>query len=168
MAGMLEQLTTILESELKNYKNLLELSTTKTEAIIKDDIDKIKAITEKENSLIGKNQLLERKRGFLMDDIAIVLNKQKDYLTLTNLIDLLKSQPEEQAKLKYLSEEFKQIINKLKAVNDQNGILINQALEFIDFNINVVQSMQSLPPVSYDYGGKQYQTEGRNFFDAKQ
>ncbi len=167
MAGMLEQLTTILESELKNYKTLLELSTTKKEAIIKDDIDKIKSITDQENLLIGKNQMLEKKRTFLMDDIALVLNKDKEYLTLTNLIKLLETQPQEQSKLKYLSEEFKKTIDRLREANNQNSVLINQALEFIDFNINVVQSMQSLPPVSYNYGGK-YQTEGRNFFDAKQ
>lgn len=168
MAGMLDQLITVLEAELLNYEQLLQLSITKTEAIVNDNIKVIKDITNQENLLLGKNQTLEKKRQTLISDIAIVLNRDKNTLTLTNLIDILANSPKEQSKLKFIRDKLEDIINKLKSSNNQNGELINQALEFINFNINAVQSMQSLPPVSYDYDGKQHQTEGRNFFDAKQ
>lgn len=168
MAGMLDQLITVLEAELSNYEQLLQLSTTKTEAIVNDNINIVKDITNKENLLVGKNQTLEKKRQTLISDIATVLNRDKDTLTLTNLITILSNNPKEQSRLKVIRDRLENIINKLKSSNNQNGELINQALEFINFNINAVQSMQSLPPVSYNYDGKQHQTEGRNFFDAKQ
>lgn len=168
MAGMLNQLMDILEAELENYRKLLELSAEKTDVIIKDDIDRLKYITDRENSIIGNNQSLEKKREAVMDDMAIVLNRDRGSITIISLIEMLDGQQNEKSQLKQINDELKDSLVKLKQLNDHNGVLIRQAIEFIDFNINAVQSIQSLPPVSYQHGGKQVNPEGRNFFDAKQ
>lgn len=168
MAGLIQNLINVLENELNIYNELLKLSLEKTPVIVKGDVQKLKVITSKENELIGINKHIERDRIEIMDDIAMVLNKDKDTLTLTALIKLLDTQEEEQYKLKTISAELKKTVNNLKTVNDQNGMLINQALEYVDYNINAVQSLQSLPPVSYQNDGIEKQFEGRNFFDRKQ
>lgn len=168
MAGIIHQLIDILEAELQNYTKLLELSDKKTAVIVKNDVDKLKSITAEENSIVDNNRELEKKRETVMDNISKVLNKDKSTLSLSVLAELLKNQAGEQSKLRDLNTSFKQTLNNLKIVNEKNGVLISQALEYVDYNINTIQSLHSLPPVSYQYGGKEKSFEGRNFFDAKQ
>lgn len=168
MAGMVQQLTEVLEAELNNYNKLLQISLEKTSIIIKGNIDELKLLVAQENEIVGKNQHLEKNRISIMNDISIVLNKEKDTLTLNNLIELLNSQEEEQTKLKYISTMLSKTLNDLKIANKQNGELINQSIEYLDFNMNMIRSSQSLPPLSYQNDGIEKQPEGRNFFDRKQ
>lgn len=168
MAGMIQQLTEVLENELDNYNKLLEIALKKTPIIIKGNIDELKLLVAQENEIVGNNQHIEKNRISIMNDISMVLNKEKDNLTLNNLIGLLNSQEEEQAKLKYISTMLSKTLNDLKIANKQNGELINQSLEYLDFNMNMIRSSQSLPPLSYQNDGIEKQSEGRNFFDRKQ
>jgi flagellar biosynthesis/type III secretory pathway chaperone len=165
---MVDQLVDILKAQQNNYEQLLELSIQKTSVIVKGDVEALKAITSKENSFVGNNQHLERDRMKLMRDISTVLNKESETLTLTNLIELLSGQKQDQQKLKQISNNLSQVLKEIKIINDKNGMLINQALEYVDFNMNVLQSAKSLPPVAYKSGGAQMQAEGTNFFDKKQ
>lgn len=168
MAGMIEQLTEVLESELNNYNKLLDIALLKTTIIIKGNVNELKSLVDQENEIVGNNQHLEKNRISIMNDISMVLNKDKDTLTLTNLIGLLASQEQDQAKLEGISTMLTKTLNNLKLANTQNGELISQSLEYLDFNMNVVRSSQSLPPLSYQNDGIEKQSEGRNFFDRKQ
>jgi flagellar biosynthesis/type III secretory pathway chaperone len=168
LAGMVDQLIDILKAQWDNYEQLLELSIQKTSVIVKGDVDALKAITSQENSFVGNNQHLERDRIKLMKDIATVLGKDSQTLTLNTLIELLSGQKKDQERLEQIQNELKQVLKQIKTINDKNGMLINQALEYVDFNMNVLQSVKALPPVSYKNGGAQTQIQGTNFFDKKQ
>ncbi len=170
MAGMTHQLMEILEAEIDNYNKLLEFSIQKTPIIIKGDVKELREITKKENQIIFENQKLEKERITLMSDIAMVLNKDEKTLTLSELINILSNQNnqnEECKNLKDIRDRLKEVLNTLKNNNDKNGVLLNEALNYVDFNINVVQSAKALPPLLYQYGGVEKQSEGRNFFDRK-
>lgn len=168
MAGMIHQLIELLEIELNNYSKLLEFSKQKVDIIVKNDVNTLKTITRQEDEITSHNLGLEKKREELISDIAMVLNKDKSTLTLEALAEILSNQEAEQLKLRELNDKFKVTLKELKNFNEQNGILIKQSLDYIDFNINVMQSLQSLPSISYQYSGKEMASEGRNFFDAKQ
>lgn len=165
---MVDKLIDILQAQRSNYEQLLELSMQKTAVIVKGDVETLKAITSEENSYVGNNQHLERDRIKLMKDIATVLGKEQETLTLNMLIELLNGQKQDQQRLKQMSDNLKQILKEIKIINDKNGMLINQALEYVDFNMNVLQSSKSVPHVSYHSGGIQTPLGETNFFDKKQ
>lgn len=164
---MIQELIKILESEYDNYGQLCTLAEEKREVVIKGDIEKLKNITNSENELVGRNQKLEKERISLMNDIADVLNYSSEEITLTKLIELLNNQQKDREALKDIQARFKDKLNTLKSLNEKNGILIKQALSYVDYNMNVMQSYRTLPSISYQSGGEVRMSEGRNFFDTK-
>ena len=89
MAGLMDELICILEQERSEYLDLVEMSKEKTPIIIKGDITKLQEITEKEQIVTSKIQNLEKKRLEVIADIAIVLNKDKNELTISGLVESL-------------------------------------------------------------------------------
>ena len=164
---MIQELIKILESEYDNYEQLCILAEKKKDVVIKGDVETLKVITASENELVGKNQKLEKERTSIMEDIANVLNRNKDELTLTKLIELIDSQEEDAENLKDIQKRFRDKLNTLKNLNEKNGILIQQALSYVEYNVNVMQSYKTLPSISYQAGGEVRMSEGRNFFDTK-
>lgn len=164
---MVQELIKILESEYHNYEQLCVLAEEKKDVVIKGDIETLKNITASENELVGRNQKLEKSRTAIMEDIANVLGQDKESLTLTKLIELLNSQEKDRESLKDIQTRFRDKLDTLRKLNEKNGILIQQALSYVEYNVNVMQSYRALPSISYESSGGVRVSEGRNFFDTK-
>ena len=95
MASLIDTLIDTLEKENKEYESLLELGLEKTGIIIRNDVDELSRMVEKEQLVVERIIALEKKRTEASNDIADVLNKDVKTLTLTRLIELLSSQPKE-------------------------------------------------------------------------
>jgi flagellar biosynthesis/type III secretory pathway chaperone len=165
MAGMVSQLLDILSEQTQRYEELLGLSTEKRDAIVKDDIEYLQKITNLENIVVSQTQKLERKRLEIMKDIADVMGKRNVELTLEALVGLLDGQ-EEQKKLKEAGKRLRNILDELAAVNDLNASLIQNALEYIEYSVNVMQSSINQNPTMYTVKGGKLK-EDTSLFDAK-
>ncbi|TCK93377.1 FlgN protein [Natranaerovirga hydrolytica] len=171
MASLMEEMVNTLSEELNYYKQLLELAKTKTKVIVDNDTEQLQQLTEQEQILASRLLRLEKKREEKIQDIALVINKSPDELTLNNLIALLKGQEKEQDALNAIREDLVGTMAQLKVVNNQNQELINQALDYIDFTINAIRTSKSLPQTaSYEGRGTvaEHQTNDNRMFDAKQ
>jgi len=165
MAGMIDQLIEILDEQTERYKEILGLANEKRDVIIANDIDELQKITHLENLVISQTQKLERKRMSLVTDMAIALG-QKDELTLANIIELMDGQGEQQS-LKEARDRIKAVLDELSEVNNQNGILIQNALEYIEYTTNLMQSSAGLrQPAYYSAAGEVYFDEP-GFIDTK-
>jgi len=142
MAGMLDQLINIMGEQSERYEELLGLAKEKRDIIILNDIENLQKVTHLENLVISQSQKLERKRITVVSDIALVLNQKEDDLTLSKLIELMEGQ-EGQDKLIELKEKFKVVIEDLKEHNDQNTQLVQNALDYLDFNSNLIRGAMS-------------------------
>lgn len=172
MASLIENLISVLEQENSEYETLLELSRKKTPVIIKGEITELQKITDEEQNIIDRIHQLELKREEGIRDIANVINKDVEQLKLENLIQMLGKSPKEQAMLAGVHDRLRVTLSQMQKVNEQNRELLTSALEMVDFDLNLLQSMRQAPETAnYNKGaynaGSVIGTDRRSF-DAKQ
>lgn len=172
MASLLENLIDVLDRENTEYGALTALAGEKTSAIVKGDIEGLGKITEDEQEIVGKIQIIEKQRSKILADIANVVNRDVETLKLINLIQMLEKMPDQQKKLTDVHERLKETIENLKAVNERNQMLLMDKLEMVDFNLNMIRALKSAPQTA-NYSKDAY-TNGSALgifhggFDAKQ
>ena len=145
MASLMNELLEVLENEEAGYRELVEASTRKKEVIIKADIRALEEITAEEQEIAGKIKNIENKRISIMEDIANVLNRKPEDLTVDALLEM-------------------------KNINEQNQTLVNQAMELVEFDMALLKSMRQAPETA-NYNRQAYNTGellGSGGFDAKQ
>lgn len=172
MASLMENLITVLESEASEYEILVGLSTKKTPIIIQGDLTALGQITDEEQIVVGRIQHLEKQREEVIGDIANVINRDVEKLKLVNLIEMLRDRPEESGRLAAVHDKLKDVVHRMEHINNQNRELIRNALEMVEFDMNVIQSLKAAPETAnynkgaYSAGDVMGVSEGR--FDAKQ
>ncbi len=172
MASLMEDLIEVLNLESQEYEDLLGLSVRKTPVIVAGELEELAKITDEEQIVVGKINRLELRRQEVFADIANVLNKDVDTLLLTDLIEILKARPEEQQKLAKVHDRLRTAVYEVKRVNGQNRVLIQNALEMVQFDMNMLQSISAAPETAnYNKGAcntGQHMGAGGGSFDAKQ
>ena len=157
MASLMNELLEVLENEEAGYRELVEASTRKKEVIIKAEI-------------AGKIKNIENKRISIMEDIANVLNRKPEDLTVDALLEILANQPKEQEQLAKIRLQLKDTLTEMKNINEQNQTLVNQAMELVEFDMALLKSMRQAPETA-NYNRQAYNTGellGSGGFDAKQ
>ncbi len=172
MASLMENLIEILDLESQEYEDLLTLSSKKTSVIVSGNLDDLAKITDEEQSVVGKINRLEQKRQEVYADIANVINRDVNTLMLTDLIEMLRSREQEQQKLARVHDRLSTAVHKVRSINEQNRILIENALEMVEFDMNMLQAMKAAPETAnYNKGafntGTPVGLDGSGF-DAKQ
>ena len=172
MASLMVNLIQVLEQECEEFEGLLILSQKKTPIIVSSDLEKLQKITDDEQVIVSRINQLEKKRTEVVADIANVLNRDVDTLKLANLIEMLAARPVEQAKLAEAHDRLQKSVYGLKRVNEQNGELLTNALEMIEFEMNLLQASKAAPETAnynkgaYNAGDTMGVYNGG--FDAKQ
>ena len=148
MAGLISNLIETLKGQVGLYQQISALSAQKKEHIIKNDIENLRKVVAEENMIVSKVIRGDKERERTMKDICMVLNKKEEDMTLSYLVTLMEGQPEH-GELADIVEKTKVAVNELNEINEANKILIESALEFVDFNINLLHSTFSEVPASY-------------------
>ena len=172
MASLMEVLIDVLEKESQEYENLLALSMKKTPVIVSEDLEQLAKITDEEQIIVSRINHLDHQRNEAVNDIANVLNKDVEKLKIVDLIKMLATRPEEQEKLAIVFDKLQDNVRSVKRINEQNRELIQEALELVQFNMNVLQAMNKAPETA-NYNNGAYNTGdmiGSSYkaFDAKQ
>ncbi len=170
MASLMEDFMSILEEENGEYQRLTELSHEKRQIIIDGDIPALEAITDREQEVTSRLVNLENKRNEVVGDMSIVLSKKPEELTITNMIAFLNKQPEEQSRLADLRDRLRKTLEEMADINKQNEILLQQAMEMVEFDLTLFRSMRQAPTTA-NYDKRANNTGdllGSGGFDAKQ
>ncbi|MBR5992442.1 MAG: flagellar protein FlgN [Lachnospiraceae bacterium] len=168
----MDTLTEVLNGEDKEYQKLLDLSKSKTDVIVRGDLNALSVITDKEQEVVAKIQALEHERTRTMTEIAKILNTDVSGLKLDVLIDLLKKKPKEQKALALIHDKLHVTLYEMRLLNERNDELIKSAIEMTNFNLNLLQSARKAPETAnYNRGaynaGDVLGVESGSF-DAKQ
>ena len=99
MASLVEELVNILEAEQKVYETLTGYEEKKKDVLIRADVPALEEITNLEQLAGDELIAYSNKQVQALTDIATVLGKTEEKMTVTRLIDLLDTQPEIQKKL---------------------------------------------------------------------
>ena len=172
MASLMENLIDILGQESREYEQLLALTRRKTQVIASANLEDLQKITDDEQEMVGRLSSLEKKRVEVTADIANVLNKDVAELKLSNLIDMMSGRPAEQEKLVAAHDSLKGTVRELQRINEQNKELLKDALEMVQFEMNLLQASKAAPETAnytknaYNSGVQMGVSNGN--FDAKQ
>ncbi len=172
MASLMENLIEVLSQESSEYEELLALSQKKTRIIAGGNLEELQKITDDEQVLVSKVNQLYKKRVEVTIDIANVLNKDVETMKLSNLVEMMAGRPKEQAMLAESHDRLQKAVRELQRVNEQNRELLLNALEMVEFEMNLLQSTKAAPETAnytkgaYSSGAQMGVDNGS--FDAKQ
>lgn len=167
MASLIEELITVLDAEDKLYKELVPIAEKKTETIINNDLQSLESITDEEQLFVSQISKLEKKRQEVINNIAIVMNKKVADLNFKTILSFL-NEKEEREKLSRIHDSMNTTLERLAMLNDRNKILIEQSLEMIEFEMNLVQSLNRAPGVGNYNTSKEFDlSSGKAVFDTK-
>ncbi len=172
MASLMENLIEVLNKQYEIYEQLLALSTTKTTAIVKGNLEDLARITDEEQNVVATLGRYDKEREEVMKDIANVINKDVEGLRIANLAQMLSGRPEEQRKLNEVGDKLRDVAFRMKKVNEQNKELLENSLEMVAFDMNLLQAMRQAPETAnYNRGAYSAGTtmgSAPGTFDAKQ
>lgn len=170
MASLVEELINVLTEEEKVYRTLAANGEKKRQIIIDADIPALEALTDLDQQAGDELLSMSNKQVSLLTDIANVLGKSDEKMTVTRLIGYLGTQPDIQAKLTAARDSLLEAAAQMKEINDLNSQLLAQAIELTEFDITLFKSMKQAPETA-NYDRNAYNTGdilGSSGFDAKQ
>ncbi|HSH37046.1 flagellar protein FlgN [Schnuerera sp.] len=151
-----EELIDLLKKELKILLALKESTFEKTDLIIENQVEKLEEMLKKEEELINTMAITEEKRIKLLDSWGVDTN--------TPLSELIKNIPEKKENLIDIGEKLSKSLEEIQSRNDINNQLINENLQWLDFNMNLLTNTQT--PTTYGKEKKGKETKN-NLFDRK-
>lgn len=172
MASLMENLIEVLGQESEEYEGLLALSQKKMRIIAGANLEDLQKITDDEQEVVSRLNRLEKRRIEVAADIANVLNKDVETMKLSDLIEMMAARPEEQAKLAQIQDRLKSVVREVQRTNEQNRELLEEALELVNFEMNMLQAYKAAPETAnytrsaYNSGAQMGVDSGG--FDAKQ
>lgn len=168
MASLVEELVNVLESEKQIYEKLIGYEERKKDILIAADVPVLEEITTLEQ-LAGDDLIaLSNQQIQILKDIATVLGRTEEKMTVTRLIELLDTQPKVQKQLTGARDQLLQAANEMKSLSDQNAVLIRQAIELNEFDLTLFKSLRQAPETA-NYDKSAYNTGsllGGSGFDA--
>lgn len=151
-------LLSILEDEYRIYQTLHDLALKKKEVLIEGKVNELDEIVRTEQACIAAVSKLEDEREEWlkehemtgMEDIHEVLENNSD---------------EEKRQLSDFQERFKKLLQEVADVNEHNQALIEQALEYIEFSINLIGDALTSDNTTYEKRGTDQKSSA--LFDEK-
>ncbi|MCF6463967.1 flagellar protein FlgN [Clostridium sp. Cult1] len=151
-----EELMDVLKRELDILFRLKELTFDKTDIIINNQVEELEEIIKKEEELINTMANTEEERVNLMNNWGVDIN--------TPLSEVIQRIPEGKEELNRIGEELSKSLEEIQSRNNINSQLINENLQWLDFNMNLLTNTYT--PTTY--GKEKKGTEAKNsLFDRK-
>lgn len=167
MMQIAQEIVTLLDSEIRIYEDLLELSKKKKDIIIKNEVAELDKIVRLEQNMIFDIGQLEKKREETVDRLCLEIDIKREDATISNISKKIGNDCGK--RLLEQQKKTQEVLGELKSINDTNGMLIRQSLEYIDFSINTILDSNMQSSSLYDdvkSDGKDTANK-RQLFDAK-
>lgn len=158
-----DALLVVLHKILNIYQELLLLSQQKKQVIVAVKPQELEKITKQEEVLIMQVGKLENMRGKIVRELMTVHGMLEGDASLTRLQEI--ATPDMREKLTVFNGKIDAVMAELVPLNKLNSELIEQALGFINYNINIL-SQTAVGPTYAAKGQANEQTK-RTVFDAK-
>lgn len=158
------KMISVLSSELELYQELLKLSQKKTDILVKGDVKLLDEITKIEQDMIMRMGKLEAKRGNIIKKIAETYKKDIKQINMSFLKQIMTQ--ENIKKLENLQEDMKYTLKQIDEKNRDNERLIKQALEYIDFSVDLLKDVGQTKS-NYNPDGKDSKNRAFHFIDKK-
>jgi hypothetical protein len=161
---LIENLIKVLDEEFKIYQSALEFADKKTKVIVEGNVDELSKMLILEQSFVERVTKLEE----LREKIILELSKKFEISSeKINITEILKNVYGEQVDIiKDYQLKIVEIIKKLKNINQLNGKLIMNSLEFVNYTINLFTNVGTTNN-NYCKSGSVQDVKRKRYFDAK-
>ena len=151
-----DELIKILKEELEILNIFKKIAYEKTDIIINNEVDKLEDMTKREEELINKMGLVEEKRLQLIDSWGINKN--------ISLAEIIEKAPEGKEELIEIKDVLSSSVRNIKLRNQTNRELINDNLEWLDFNMNLILNAETPTTYGKEMGNREVKN---SLFDRK-
>ena len=124
-----------------------------------NDLDRLGETTQKEQVLADALASVEHRRRETMGNVANILGRRPDDVTVMDVVTFLEGQPEFHDPLLAINEKLAKLAKKVREVNGHNKVLIEEALEMIEYNINLMQNLNRAPETA-EYSREMFKGNG--------
>lgn len=158
----MRQFVEILEQQLEGYRQLLELAEEKQILLIGNDINQLDQLNKREQKLLLQLTKLENQRLQIVQSLEEQFGNPGVTMSLKEIVE---SAPDPyQTSLNNIYIELNELIAKLDKLNQENAGLIQQALKYVNFTIDILAKDER--EVTYTQGEKGTKNQSR-IFDQK-
>lgn len=164
MSKSVEQLILALDKEYEIYKEVLEVAKQKKQIIVEGKMKELDDITSKEQAIILSIGKLESIREAILKNIVneLDIDEAQNISQLSKYLD-----DKSKKKILAIRDKFKDILIDVRNQNDLNNKLIQQSLEYIEFNKNLLTSLENQGSTYSSNADEKDIKIKNNLFDAK-
>ncbi len=138
-----------METQLKEYRTLLVLSQQEKDAVMKNDVETLALVVEKQQSVLAVINKLETKKDGLLSQMQVLSGSDRE-LSISDVIQYARE--DARARLQRLSDDLVDTGKKLRAISVLNKVLIDTQLTYTSFWINMLTGQGSTPGTYSDAG----------------
>lgn len=133
---MWEQLLKVLDELIKIHEALLKLSRQKQEILVAGEVAELEVLTKQAELLIREAGIVEAAKTETVAKLSASLNLAEQSPSLMKLRQL--AEPATAEKLEAIEIKLNAILQEVKTVNGLNTKLLQNALNFVNYNINLL------------------------------
>lgn len=148
-AVWIENLIKVLDYENRLYGQLFQYAENKTGIVVHGEVENLQTLVGKEQKIVSELSKLKDAREQILRQISKSIGKSADELKISDILEVL---PADQARpLAEIRDKLMETIKKLSDRNALNQKLLQNALEYVDFSLNLLTQPA---PQTTQYGRK--------------
>ena len=161
------KIVAILENEIRIYREILALSNEKRQILVEGKAAELDQIVRTEQRLSSEVITFEKERDEIVQSAVLSGMISKDEIIISKLSK--KMDLESRRQINILVPQLAGILSELKTLNDINGELIKQSLEYIEYTVNIMSSTGTATNLTYGSNSEAPKKLGdkKTFFDTK-
>lgn len=164
METAFQELCLSLEGLQKLYQQMLVLAGKKQKQLVLGNLKEIENLTKEEESLVFEAGRLENERYQQAKRLTERYQLPQD----ATLTDFIKVAPQEdKVRLQELQENVNKLVQEIDKVNQENILLIEQSLKFINFTVDVLTKPEDVDTYDSDLGKNPKQDNISRILDKK-
>ena len=135
----------LMQQHLKLGRELIELATRQTEALVANDVPRLNALEAAQKQCVTQQDTLDLERGVVTRELGFSLGMER----VPSLSELLPHFPSrERAEFEVLRRELQAAQSTLETLKSRNLLLLENALEYTNFSIDALTTA-ILQPARY-------------------
>jgi len=155
----------VMREERLVYAGLLALAEKKKDAILDKNTDTLDAIVRQEQALILRLGQMETRRTQCLEDLSDETGRDLPDITLLDWAEY--GTPEQSSDVRALHAELGGILAELEEKNNQNRLLLESRMEYVQFALDVLHSGQDPGLYNTQGDGAFSDGEGKTIMDRK-
>ncbi len=156
----LSQLLALMEEQVKVMADLTALSKKKSQLLVDNKIEELDVLLRGEQALLWQMGRLEEKRFQAQMMVAAQIAIHPSQLTLERLVKAVS--PEQGARCQEVAQRYGETAGELTHVNQLNTELIQQAMAYVDFSLQLLGASNPAAAQVYSPKGPRTGPDGKH------